>query len=847
MRIPNQINRDNLYSRRERISTPTQTYRRLFRLLLALVLVLMVMKQAARPGVYAIFFPETMVQIQPGPSQQEPLPSGEVSNGEPAPGLASESQTGEATEPNASTNTTTDEWETLQAEIAQQILSERGLSEAGTLDDTERTPSRMEQESLIAQIKDGTVWRAADQPALCATLALHRSPSKSRGESPGAWNQHPPFEPVVETGVLPLLQQPDVYQGRTVRGVGKLARLNRVQANSNHWGIDHYWECWLQPEDGSQRPWLTIVPDLPSGLRQLAPAETHPVSVNVASPQPTIVVEGEFIKRLSYQSANGAELTPVVVGHVHAVRSNGNRVVAAGLRSATNQSSTAPRTQSNDVSIGTLVGIATLIGLTLGIVVMWRSRVLHQRMRARRNARNVTLPTALVLATALSIGCFGHPVASAQDNSATIANSLLDVLPGFDPSRLQQLGDQMKDAAQRREAVNEQAKLVFRLKRLSDDVLQQRANEASDSAASIGDAIEVAGTIESLRLIQVPTELVEFLNLRQVVELQIQTPDSATLRLICGPLPDAVAVGDEVSGIGVALEEAESFSNTNQPPTASTVTVAAAGNLRWKPRNPTSLGWEVLGELDVDLSRLPEIATLSRQPLGDRDSTIFFSMIGAAHQAGTMTTDQQPLGPTVSAMRAAVAEVKPADLLKSPEEWLGQWIALDAETVRWTRVAIESETRQQQVGQDHYFQLDAIGDLGNVQLKIATGNGETVTMENRFPVTFVTARLPAFLGSSDALSGTVAKPVRVEGFFYRLWSYESDFMASHGGKQFAPLVIAGRWIDQTPASNDPIGVRWIGTLAAIAVVMAIAGALLFAGLNRRGDRRAKAHRGTTSL
>ncbi|WP_233214527.1 LapA family protein [Rhodopirellula bahusiensis] len=819
MRIPNEINRDNLYRRRRRGGLTTQTYRRLFRLMLALVLVLMVMRQAARPGVYAIFFPETMVAVQ-----------AETASHSVQETIAKESRADES-----STDGVRSEWETVQAAIADQILSEDQ-----TLEDGERTPTRMEQESLIAQVDDGTVWRAADQPALCATLALHRSSA--------AWSDEPPFESVLETSLLPLLQQPDVYRGRTVRATGKLVRLVSVQASTNQWGIDRYWDCWLQPEDGSQRPWLVIVPQLPKGIRELVPDLVSDLSssgsVDVTSPLPTIVVEGEFLKRLSYQSADGAELTPVVVGHVQAVRSNGNAVVGSAIQSTTaNGSGVRPVAKKRSLSIGMIVLISTLIGVATGSLVMWRSAVSHRRLRARRQHDNVTLPVLIALTLGFSsltmnqvwgVAPQVETVDQAEETSSSASDSsLLDILSGFDVERLERLRNRMRTGSNGNAARDEQAKLVFRLKRLSAATLDQRLPEASESPISIGDAIDIEGTIESFQFVAVPDELTEFLGMRQLVELSLVDEAGSPMLVVAAPLPKQVAVGDQLSGVGVSLHDG------SEPPA---VAIAVAGNLRWRPAQPESLGWQVLSEMDVDITRLPEITALSRRPLMDADSEVFFSIIGAADRAGSMPANEEPLGPIAAAMRAAVVEVSPTDLLKEPEKWMGQWIGIDVETVRWTRVSVELDDRAREVGSDHYYQIDAIGDLGNVQLKIATEDGGVVTMENRYPVTLVAAELPAFLADEKALSRTISKPVRVEGFFYRLWSYESDFMASHGGKQFAPLLIAGRWADRTSASKDPIGVSWIGTFAAVGVVASILAALLYAWFNRRGDRLARQQR-----
>ena len=62
----------------------------------------------------------------------------------------------------------------------------------------------------------------------------------------------------------------------------------------------------------------------------------------------------------------------------------------------------------------------------------------------------------------------------------------------------------------------------------------------------------------------------------------------------------------------------------------------------------------------------------------------------------------------------------------------------------------------------------------------------------------------------------------MDGFFFRLWSYETDFMAQHGGgDQFGPLVIAAVIRNKQPDPADPTGVHLIGSAAACAVILGI--------------------------
>ena len=86
MRIPSQLDRDNLYRTKNRRPRPNESYRKIIRLCLGLVLVLLVMKQAARPTVYQTFFDpsqptsqKSAVSTNPRKIQNSPNFSGESS------------------------------------------------------------------------------------------------------------------------------------------------------------------------------------------------------------------------------------------------------------------------------------------------------------------------------------------------------------------------------------------------------------------------------------------------------------------------------------------------------------------------------------------------------------------------------------------------------------------------------------------------------------------------------------------------------------------------------------------------------------------------------------------------
>jgi len=146
-----------------------------------------------------------------------------------------------------------------------------------------------------------------------------------------------------------------------------------------------------------------------------------------------------------------------------------------------------------------------------------------------------------------------------------------------------------------------------------------------------------------------------------------------------------------------------------------------------------------------------------------------------------------------------------------------------------------------------------LGDLGNVVIRIEPEDKtvEPATFVNRYPISLATMRLPDFLaramdeGQPPGLRNDVlmlSQQLLIDGFFYRLWSYENELMQQHGGNQFGPLVMASQIIDIEPPRNDVVGVGKIGQWAAIAavVMMLAAGAWIYT--TSKQDARARAKR-----
>ena len=303
------------------------------------------------------------------------------------------------------------------------------------------------------------------------------------------------------------------------------------------------------------------------------------------------------------------------------------------------------------------------------------------------------------------------------------------------------------------------------------------------------------------------------------------------MRVVTTELPADVNTGDRIRGIGVAIQ-----CTTSEP---ARVAVAAVGRLQWFPAAPPSVGWRLLSEQGVDVSALADVSTRNRQPLLPQDADAFYPMLAAAGKIGAIET-------------AEPVPAKPLDLLREPEKYSGQWLSMRVNTVRVTRVSVTEPIRQEQLGSDHYFQIDSMGNLGEVVVQIERPHGETgdpIRFENDYPVSLVVAELPKFLSDriaeqdgDDAVVSMISVPIQLHGFFFRLWSYSSDFMDRQGGgDQFGPLLVVAR-ITELPSDQAAAGVEMIGYIAAAAVILGIIAIAIWTRSTERSDERERKKR-----
>lgn len=425
-------------------------------------------------------------------------------------------------------------------------------------------------------------------------------------------------------------------------------------------------------------------------------------------------------------------------------------------------------------------------------------------------------------------------------------DSALPLLANFDAQRIE-LAYPPADE----ESTGELAKLVYRLRSVDPQALRERSSEV---AVELGDLIRVEGRIRDVRRLPVPDHLVEYLEFPslQVVDLAVDgDPEkSAGRRLVTADLPGDAAAGDTVRGIAMLIELDPKGHSAEEEDSRA---VFAVSELGWLPQSPPRQGWKMLSDAGVDVGSLGELSLRTGLPLANEDGEAFYSILAAADSLSSGGELPAPRSVTaIDLLATAGLHAGSAGAVDSKQVRSGDWIEIPLETVQITRISVTEPHRKAMLGADHYFQIDAVANLGRVDVRIenpADPGGPAASFENRYPVSVVAADLPAFLAESmrqrtggPTTVADVSEPILVKAFFFRLWSYSSDYMDQFGGgDQIGPLLIAARIIPRE-LPPDPAGVAAIAWLAAASVLIAIAAIAITHRVSSRRDRAVRQKR-----
>lgn len=298
----------------------------------------------------------------------------------------------------------------------------------------------------------------------------------------------------------------------------------------------------------------------------------------------------------------------------------------------------------------------------------------------------------------------------------------------------------------------------------------------------------------------------------------------------------------EVAGLMVKL--------VDDPLGAETPHLVAAG-LAWYPaevKPPTvNYGMSILGILDIDVSQLDRL--LQRRPLTPEDAPAFYQVLeglgrssvqqlqGAADRQLRQLIPQWELRlaeaveandrPRQLLARSVITEAQEghyavAPFFNTPREQMGQIASFHGVVRSALRVEVEPRTAALHGGLDHYYQLALF-----------------TTDSQNYPIFFCVRELPG----GFPLGEGVDVPVRVAGFFLKMWKYRSRADAEDppaGGRAEdalmelqAPLFVGLRpEVIPPPVKSESWGYLVVGGLLTL-----LAGFCVIEWFRSRSDRR----------
>jgi hypothetical protein len=679
---------------------------------------------------------------------------------------------------------------------------------------------------LLQDLTDGSPWRGSENAAFFRLL-------QKTSQGPGAEAE------LLRVTSYPSLKE-SLTQGRGtswIRFRGTVERIKCIELAKPQLQIERYWTAWLRPSDRSPYPVVVYLTRLPEEVKEKGLDEIKGEMEVFALPA----------KLVAYNAVGGVELAPALCGiasdyWVHDV----------GFKNA-NES--AARNPSDGLwAVGIAACLASLAVIWIWNRTR-KSQVLDnesaepakkdsKRLKFQLGKGKSSSGTALGLMWILGFSL-------ASDSSL---NAMMPLAPQAAAAGEQATGDtvfSLIDARLSLESLaeiksysanesletvvfpNSLGRVMFLMDQLGWPQIRESSEHPSKSTANWS-VSAWTGWVVGCDIIQLNPMQKEWMEQSIVYRLHVQIdgPERSSSKgfLYVRRAPSQwlkqAALNQPFKADLIEFTESgelsKSQSITNQAAEGKEVSsppekIGITNEIQWTSggeRNLDSISpeipsdWKRLLLYGSDLTWIDKASM--RQNLGlsfsDRDS--FYSLLRIATQVA-QDGNGSPLGP-VNWAKLPETEL----LTKAQATWIGRGIEVKGRIARITRVSIDNADSQKLAGADCYYELDGFVRIEGKRIvvaapKIAAQNTKELTdeqvrtdelvYENEFPFTVVTLKLPEFLKAGlidrdgvEHQSWELQRWVDVRGFYFRNWSYRSEFVSGKSSRerQMAPLIVA---------------------------------------------------------
>ena len=278
----------------------------------------------------------------------------------------------------------------------------------------------------------------------------------------------------------------------------------------------------------------------------------------------------------------------------------------------------------------------------------------------------------------------------------------------------------------------------------------------------------------------------------------------------------------------------------------------AAPRITWLPdRLDTAAGISkahlLLASMGVDIGLFSHITRQTRHEFTGDERACFFQLLSAVSKTtSAKLSREQP------------RKLEIPNLLRNTTSAQGQLFTLEGTARRITRIVVEDPGIQEQFksdidgdGQadllDHYYQIDMFVSLKgkSVQVKKDANDKNAPVFSNVYPVNVCVRTLPPELAkmNQELVSGKpnqdlLRATVRLHGFFFKTWSYQTVYASSKDeeGFQTSPIFIATEpKVIPTKIVRSP----YIGVIISIVFTIILIACWFFIWKSNRADRQFK--------
>ena len=764
----------------------------------------------------------------------------------------------------ASSTATDIRWSTTDIQLAVEIaLSESPREFYAWLD-----------RRLLRQLTDGSPWRGSE------TGVFFRLLQKTRGG------------PETDAELLPITSYPtlkeSLKQDRGVRWTrfrGTVERIKNIQVEKSHFGIKQYWTIWMRPSDGSAYPVVVYLTRLPEKVNAKPLEEI----------KGEIEVYGLPAKLVAYNAVGGVELAPALCG----IASDywvSDRSYALARENAARKPSDGLWAVGFSLCIASLA-ILWIWNRTRNLPPIETETAEPKKKDSKRlkfqlGKGKSSTGSALALIWAMGV-VVAHtsslqawvvlkPQDAPTDERSASDTALSMVNTRLTTESLEEIRQYSTDESQQSKSLPDSlARVMFLMDQLGRPQMIQLSEHVSMAAAPWR-VSTWTGWVKSCKMIPLNAKQKEWMDQSVVYRLDVQI--------------DIPVVGDSTTrteGVLYVRRAPSQWLNQavlNQPfkavlidvshrsnePTSSSSASPAIDDAQTSMLSPatgiaTEVQWTfgaeksidaLLPELPMDWKRLllygSDLTWIDKAQqrqnanLSFEDRESFYSLLRIAKEV-LQDQNGSTLGP------ATWSKPPETELLtKSQQNWIGKGIEIKGRIARITRVRIDSADSRKLAGSEFYYELDGFVRIEGKRISVAVPKikdasdervrTEELVYENEFPMTVVSLQLPDFLLSGaidrDGVEHQSWEPKRwvdIRGFYFRNWSYHSEFVSGQGSRerQMAPLIVAS---ELQPTEFDFPTITSPSQFLSWFVVVAILGLAFICGrflLSDRASRKGK--------